>query len=470
MEPQDTDPATMLARRIALLAISLTSFLTPFMASSVNIALPGIAEHFQVSAVLLSWVATAYSLATAVFLVPFGTLADIYGRKRIYILGIVLYSLASGLCALAPSGPALIAARAGQGVGSAMIFGTGIAILTSIFPSEQRGQVLGINTAAVYIGLSAGPFLGGLLVGQWGWRSVFWINVPLGGIALLVTLCKVRGEWAGSPGAPFDLAGSAIYGIATVAAMYGLSLLPQPIGAWLILVGFAAGAAFVWQEGRIARPVLDLALFRGHRTFTLSSIAALINYAATSSVTFLLSLYLQYIKGMSPRQAGAVLIAQPILMAIFSPLAGRLSDHIEPRLIASAGMALTVVGLALLSALGEDTGLAYILGSLVILGLGFAFFSSPNTSAIMGSVERRYHGVASGMVGTMRLFGQMLSMGLAMLLFSLYMGRVQITPEYYGRFLQSVRTDWIISALLCLLGILASLARGRVQMPSMNRS
>ncbi|MBC7234776.1 MAG: MFS transporter [Chloroflexi bacterium] len=455
----DTSAST---RRIALIAISLTSLLTPLMASSVNVALPQIGQEFHMPAVLLSWVATAYSLASAVFLVPFGKVADIHGRKRIYIVGVAFYTAASVLCALAPSGPSLVICRVLQGIGGAMIFGTGIAILTSVYPPGQRGYVLGINTAVVYAGLSVGPFLGGLLVGQWGWRSVFWANVPLGLAALLFTLWKVEGEWAGSPGDSFDLRGSLLYGLAVIAVMYGFSQLPDLLGIGLIAAGLLIAGVFVWQEGHVERPVLDLRLFRTHRVFTLSSLAALVNYLATSSVTFLLSLYLQYIKGMSPQQAGATLITQPLIMATFSPLSGRLSDRIEPRIVASVGMVLTVVGLLLLTALGRETSLGYVLACQVVLGLGFALFSSPNVSAIMGSVERQFYGVASGMVGTMRLFGQTLSLGITMLLFALYIGRVQITSQHYDAFLLSARINFLVSALLCMGGVFASLARGRI--------
>ncbi|MBM3190933.1 MAG: MFS transporter, partial [Chloroflexi bacterium] len=238
------------SRRTALIAVSLTSFLTPFMASGVSLGLPGIGESFAMSAVLLGWVATSYTLAAAVFLVPLGKAADIHGRKRVYVLGTALYTLASALCALARSGAGLIVARALQGVGSAMIFGTGIAILTSVFPPEQRGYVMGINTAVTYGGLSAGPFLGGLLVGAWGWRSVFWSNVPLGVIAALFMARKVQGEWADAPSDSFDLLGSVAYGIAVVGGMYGLSRLPDLSGAALIAAAAAVGALFVWHERR----------------------------------------------------------------------------------------------------------------------------------------------------------------------------------------------------------------------------
>ncbi|MFH1086605.1 MAG: MFS transporter [Chloroflexota bacterium] len=458
------DEAT--TRRTALITVTLMSLATPFMVSGVNVALPRIGQEFGVSALLLSWLATAYSLAGAVFLLPAGKLADIHGRKRVFLVGTAVYAVASVLCASMRAVGPLIAARVVQGVGAAMLFATSTAILTSVFPAADRGRVLGYNVAAVYLGMSAGPFVGGLMVEAWGWRSVFWVNVPLSLLTLLFGLWKMKGEWAGSPDDRFDLAGSAIYGVAVVALMLGFSQLPALRGAGLIAAGLACGAAFFRWERRAAFPVLALGLLRGNRVFVLSSLAALTNYAATSSVTFLLSLYLQYAKGLTPRQAGTILIAQPIVQTILSPLAGRLSDRVGARNVASGGMAFTVTGLILLTFLRESTPIAYVVGCLLVLGFGFALFSSPNTSAIMGAVERRYYGMASSIVATMRLFGQMLSMGIAMILFALYMGQAQITPEYYGRFIASARTAFAISAVLCALGIVASLARNSGHPPA----
>ena len=209
------------------------------------------------------------------------------------------------------------------------------------------------------------------------------------------------------------------------------------------------------------QPVLDISLFVDNIVFRYSNLAALINYSATFAVTFLLSIYLQYIKGFTPEHAGLILVTQPIMQIIFSPLAGSLSDKAEPRVVASAGMAATAAGLVLLAFLGPNTALVFIVITLVVLGIGFGFFSSPNMNAVMSSVEKRFYGVASGTVGTMRLTGQMLSMGVAMLLFALYLGRVQITPEYYPIFLKCMKKAFVIFAALCFLGIIASIARGK---------
>jgi EmrB/QacA subfamily drug resistance transporter len=450
-------------KRSALIIASMSSFMTPFMLSSINIALPAIGNEFKTDAVLLSWVQTSYLLAAAVCLVPLGKLADIYGRKKIFMIGQFLLTLTSLLIAISVSASMLIVFRIFQGAGGAMVFATGIAILTSVYPPQERGKVLGISVAAVYIGLSCGPFFGGLLTQHFSWRSIFLIYVPVGLFLILLIIVRLKGEWTGAKGEKFDLSGSLIYGIAIVAIMYGISELPAISSIGLLIIGVLALSAFVNWEKKIQNPVFEVKLFIENQTFAFSCLAALINYSATFAVTFLLSLYLQYIKGFTPQVSGVVLISQPIIMAIFSPLAGRLSDKIEPRVIASMGMALTTVGLILLSFVGNNTVLVFIVISLMILGFGFALFSSPNMNAIMSSVDKRFYGIASGSVGTMRLLGQMLSMGIATLIFALFIGKAQITQDYYPALIQSIKAALIVFSCLCALGIYFSLYRGRLR-------
>jgi len=450
-------------KRAALIVATLGAFFAPFMGSSINIALPSIGSEFAMDAISLGWVATAYLLAAATFVVPFGRVADIYGRKRIYTCGVFIFTVSSLLLAISTSATMLISFRILQGIGGAMIVGTGVAILTSVFPADERGKALGVNVAAVYLGLSLGPFLGGLLTQHFGWRSIFLANVPLGMIILAFIFWKLKGDWAEAKGEKFDVAGSLIYSSMLIAIMYGLSLLPEMSGVWLILAGALGFVAFVRWEMKVESPVLNMNLFRNNTVFALSNLAALINYSATFAVSFLLSLYLQYIKGLSPQSAGVILVSAPVVQAIFSPLAGRLSDKIEPRIVASTGMGLTVVGLLFFTFLSEETSVGFIVAGLIILGFGFALFSSPNTNAVMGSVEKRVYGVASATLATMRQVGMMLSMGIVMFIFAMYIGRVQIIPEYYPLFLKSVNSAFIIFVILCFGGIFASLARGKIR-------
>jgi len=344
-----------------------------------------------------------------------------------------------------------------------MIFGTSIAILTSVFPPGERGKALGINVAAVYLGLSLGPFFGGFLTENLGWRSIFYINAVVGLIVIAMYTLKLKGEWAGAKDEKFDFPGSIVYGLSLVSLMYGFTLLPDRSGFLPIAGGILFFCIFVWIELRVKHPVLNIDLFLKNRIFAFSNLAALINYSATFAIAFLMSLYLQYIKGFGPQDAGLILVSQPVMMMLFSPFAGKLSDRVESRTIASIGMAITAIGLALFTTLNGETPLYFIVISLGLLGFGFALFSSPNTNAIMSSVEKRYYGVASATVGTMRLTGQMMSMGIAMLIFSMVIGKVQITPEYHPQFLSTIHIVFIIFAVLCFLGVFASLARGSVR-------
>jgi len=284
------------AKLSALIIASASSFLTPFMISSLNIALPAIGKEFKSDAVMLSWVATSYLLAAAVSLVPFGKLADIHGRKKIFLSGQIIVAVTSLLAAISVSTPMLIAFRVFQGIGGAMVFATGIAILTSVYPPRERGKVLGIAVTAVYIGLSCGPFFGGWLTQQFSWRSIFLFNLPLGAFIILLVVWKLKGEWTGAQDDRFDLAGSAIYAVAIMAIMYGITIIPSAASIWIIPAGLLGLFGFFQWERRVRYPVFEVNLFVENRTFSFSCLAALINYSATFAVAFLLSLYLQYIK------------------------------------------------------------------------------------------------------------------------------------------------------------------------------
>jgi EmrB/QacA subfamily drug resistance transporter len=450
-------------KRTALIVTAAASFLTPFAATSTNIALPSIGTDFAMNAVLLSWVPTAYLLSAAMFLLPFGRFADIYGRKRVFVYGIAIFTMGALLSGVARSAGGLILFRIVQGFGASMIFGTSVAIVTSIFTEGERGRALGINVASIYLGQTLGPFIGGLLTEHLGWRSVFLAIVPLGVFFLVIIPRVLKQEWAGARGDRFDWVGSLIYSLTLVAIMLGFSLLPRITAGLLIALGVGGVLAFILWEFRGKSPLLDIRLFRRNRVFAFSNLAALINFSATFAVSFLLSLFLQYIKGYTPLHAGSILIFQPVTQAIFSPFAGRLSDRIEPQFLSSIGMAFTAAGLLPLVFLKEETGLAYIIVCLLLLGFGIALFSSPNTNAIMSSVERRLYGIASGTTATMRVVGQMLSMGIATLIFALFLGPVPIHAASHPLFVKSVEVTFTAFTVLCIGGIFASLARGKLR-------
>ena len=461
--PPTTPSDLATAQRVALLVTVVGAFMSPFVGSSINVALPPIGAEFALDAVLLGWVPTAYLLTASICLLPLGRLADIYGRKRVFTLGVVVNVVCALLAASAPNGMLLILWRGLQGLGGAMMSGTAPAILASIYPPETRGKVLGWTVTAVYVGLSAGPFLGGLLTEYWGWRGLFLAVVPPGLVMFVLLRWWLPGEWAEARGQSFDAVGTAIYAVALAAVTYGLSLVPTPAGLAGVAVGLVALGLFVAWELRSPSPVLNVRLLRDNSAFAFANLAALTNYAATFAATFLLSLYLQYVRGMTPREAGVILVVQPIVMAAFSAPAGRLSDRLEPRLLTSTGMALTALGLFAFTRLDADTSMAFVIAIQVVLGLGFALFSSPNMNAAMSAVPRSYLGMASGLIGTMRGSGQMLSMALAMLVLAFYVGHVEITPAQHAPLLVALRVTFFISALVCCVGTAASLARANLR-------
>ena len=344
-----------------------------------------------------------------------------------------------------------------------MIFATGLALLTSVFPANMRGKVIGVNVAAVYVGLSVGPFFGGILTEYLSWRSVFAITVPPSILTWYFAVYQLPGEWADAQGEKLDLFGSVLYGVAITLIMVGLSTLPSTYSIVAMTTGVGVLIGFVRWELRIEHPVVSIEMFTHNRAFSFSSLAAFIHYASTFAVTFYMSFFLQYIKGLDPTYAGLVLVSQPAMMALFSPVAGALSDRIEHRKVASLGLALTATGLFFLSRVHSDTTIWHVVAVLLFLGFGYALFSSPNMNAIMSSVERRHFGLASGAVSSMRLLGMMFSMGIAALIFSLYMGRAVITPDLYPVFIKCLDVSFTIFSALCVVGIGASLARGKVR-------
>lgn len=443
----------------------LTSFMGPFLISSVNIALPEIQQAFGADAVGLSWIATAYLLAMAATLVPVGKMADRWDRVRLFALGLAVLVLAALASAMAPSMNVLIITRVFQGIGAAMVVTTGMPILLGVFPSRERGRVIGLYVAAVYLGLAVGPLAGGLLTQHGSWRLIFVTVAPLNLLALFLTLRFLPRQTVEPDRHPFDVTGTLLYALSLILVVYGASRLPAHFAGVLMGSGSIGLIGFVFWELRTPDPVFAVRLFTANRVFAFSSLAALINYSATFAVTFLMSLYLQYIQGLPPHGAGLILVAQPIVQALFSPLAGRLSDRIEPSLLASTGMAVTAAGLVALTTLAQTTPLIHILGVLLALGLGFALFSSPNMNAIMGAIDQRHYGTASGVVATMRLLGQMTSMAIATLVFAIVIGPNKILPPVYPQFLASVRICFVISAGLCFGGIFFSVYRGRLRPP-----
>jgi EmrB/QacA subfamily drug resistance transporter len=445
--------------KFVLLAVTTTSsFLNPLMGAAVNVALPKIGSDLSMSAAGLSWVSMSFLLSSSVFLVPFGKVSDSWGRKKMFLYGNILFAFSSIFCALSVSSGMLIIGRLFQGLSAAGIFATNMAILISAFEPHERGKMIGLNVTAVYIGLSISPVLGGFLTDTLGWRSLFFINAGTVALIVIAVLLKIKEEWSVPSDKKFDFTGSLIYMISVSVLMYGFAHLPDTAAVILTLSGITGVAVFVRYELKLENPVLDMQLFFKNRLFAYSNLSAFINYAATFAITFVLSLYLQYVKGLTPREAGTILITQPVIMAIVSSFSGRMSDKKDPRILASIGMGICTVGLFLLSFISKETGYPFIVSALMILGFGFGMFSSPNTNSVMSSVDKSLLSLASATVSTMRTTGMMFSMAVAALSVHVFLGDQKISSGNLDAFMFSVKTVLIVFTFFCAAGIFTSLA------------
>lgn len=452
-------------KQITLVAIvAFTSFMSTFLISSVNIALPAIEKDFGLDAVTLSWVVTAFLLSTAMFLLPIGRWGDLTGIRRIYKIGMVIFTVSSLLSGFAVSGYWLIFFRFLQGIGAAFNSTTGAAILVTAFLPQHRGRVLGIAVSAVYLGLAFGPFFGGFLTQYLGWRSIFFFSSGFGFLVTIVAfLFLEKDNVAKLTGKKMDLKGAFFYMLGLVALTYGSARIPALQGWVVMSTGIVLLVVFWMLETNSPMPVLETKLFTGNRLFAFSNLAALINYSATFSIIFLLSLYLQKVKGLAPRDAGLILVAQPIVMAVFSPFTGRLSDRIQPRYLATIGMTMCTLGLAAFSFLSESTSISFIVFLLFWVGLGFALFSSPNMNTIMSSVQKTQLGLASGSASTMRVVGQIVSMTIATIFFAVLFQKQAVEEVSNLLFLKALKLGFISSSIIAVSGIYFSFSRGRME-------
>ncbi|WP_421861907.1 MFS transporter [Motiliproteus sp.] len=454
------------ARWLALISVCLSLMVTSLTLSAASIAIPAIADQLQASAVMVSWIPTALLWGSIVLMLPAGRVADIVGRKRVYLVGVTLFSISSLLIFTVGSIEALLGLRVMQGLSSSMVFGSGLAVVGSVFPPKARGQALGFAASSVYLGLTAGPLIGGWLTELYGWRSVFWMPIPLTVLALLLVALFLKGEWKSETPERLDWVGSLLFAAWVSAAFLGISGLPEPESIALVGLGGALLWWFIRHQNRVEYPLIRLQVLRQNRLLRRSIKASLFMYGANFPIVFLLSLYLQYIQSMSPSEAGQLILIETLVMMVLAPLAGRLSDRFEARIISTLGCLCFAFGFGLLIWLQMDTSKLFIVIALAILGLGFGLFSTPNNSAVMGAVPRSRMGIASAMLSLSRTLGNLVGTALVMMLISWSIGEVAIEPEQYPQLLWVVKTSLALSGLAALAACYYSFTRGSVHQPA----
>jgi len=467
-------------RRWELLALtSIGAFMAPLDGSIVSVALPVMSPDLGLTFAASMWVQAAYLLATAVLLIPMGRLADQHGRVRFYLIGITVFTAGSLLAALSMNGAWLITSRVIQGGGAALMVATSAAIVTAVFPPQERGRALGINVMAVYIGLSVGPPLGGILADTLGWRSIFLINLPIGLIVLAWGWMMLPRSERAQDASRVDVAGSTLLGVFLISLLVPLTFAPEwgwaaPLTLGLLALAVVSLAGFVVVERRVDSPVLDLDLLVHNRLFAAANTAALLNYMALFAIGLLTAIFLEVVQDRSAAVTGWLMLSQPLLMAVLSPFSGRLSDRIGSRVLATGGMVTIAFGMVLLAAMPTTAPVWQVAGNLAIVGLGMAAFSAPNTSAVMGSVRRDQLGVASAFLGTMRTAGMALSVALLGGIAASQLGRLGgrllfthggdgaggLAAQAVSGYAQGYRYAMLTGAVLALAGAGISLTRG----------
>ena len=433
--------------------------MTTFNASSLNLSIPSIEADFGVSAQLIGWVVTTYSLACVAFSIPFGRLADMTGRVRIMRAGTAIFAASALATVLAPNFAVFLACRFMQGVGGSIIFATSNAILISVYPPEERGKVLGLSVAATYTGLSTGPVVGGFMNGVFGWQSIMLATGIFSVIPLAASIARVSNDEPVEKGGRYDYVAAVLYMASLVSFLYGLSNITNgKVYLALIVLGLAIGAYFVRYELKAENPVLKISLF-ANKGFTFSNLAAFMNYASTFAVTYYMSIYLQLVKGMTSQSAGLVMLLMPLVQAVLSPSAGKLSDKHSPYKLSSFGMGLCAAGLLVACTSSVDTPIWIIYAMLAVMGLGFAIFSSPNTNAIMSAVDDADRSSASSISSTMRTAGQTTGMAILTIITGVIMGSMSLNDAPLETIVRVMHTSFIVFSGVCFIGIFISLQR-----------
>ena len=445
----------------AFAGLAVGAFMGPFDGSMVNSMLPILTRDLGVDIATTEWILIIYMLIQSGLMLSFGRLGDLRGHKLIYVGGLVVFMVGSVLSSLAPTPALLVAARAVTALGSAAMWANSAAILTHAFPSAQRGRALGLQSMMVQLGNSFGPPIGGLVAGTLGWRAIFWVSVPVTLVALVLSLRFIQHDEPSGRGERFDVAGAAVYVLGLTAVLVGLNQghawgwgSPGVLGC--LTLGLALLAGFAVIESRVTSPMLDLALFR-ERAFASPVVTAVLNFVCTSTIVFLLPLYLLLGRGLAPAEAGLILVTQPLVMASVTLVSGALSDRIGSRLPATLGMLILSLGLFLLSRVDVATPLPLLVATLVTIGVGVGLFNAPNSSAVMGGVPSSRRGVAAAILSTARTLGNTLGLGLAGAIFTTVLaGRELTTPTVV---VQAVSAGFVTASALALLGAVTSAAR-----------
>ena len=441
--------------------IALSQFASAFMFSGVAVTLPAMGAELAAGGVALGLVETLYMGAGAALLLPVGKLADATDKNTLFKVGLLLFAASSLAIGFMPSIWTIIGLRLVQGVASALMVATGIAILTDYAPLERRGQAYGISIGAIYMALGTGPLIAGLITEHFGWRWVYFASFAPLVVSYVLVRIFLKSQWR-TPSTPIDLQGSAVIVASVMALIFGSAFLGQsPLGYGLIALGLALAIAFFAIVEKSKDPLINLKEVRANRQFTTALMIQFLVYSAALSTSFLFSIYLQAVRGFGADTAGFILVVGPALMALIAPISGRLADRYPPDLLAGSGVCCVFASTVLATRIEADTGLAYVLAILIAQGVGYALFSSPNMAIVMKSVTRDKTSVASALAAKMRSLGMVFSMIVVMVILSFQIGTDAVVTRK-SEFVTVMEVSYIVFSSLTGLGVWLAF-RGRIQ-------
>lgn len=448
-----------------MLVVSIGTFMATLDASIVNLALPILRNYFNTDIATTEWVMLSYLLTITTLLLTLGRLSDMYGRKPMFMAGLLIFTLGSGLCSLSATAGQLIAFRVVQGLGAAMLMANSLSIITDVFPHTERGKALGLMGTVVSIGYITGPALGGFLIGWVGWQSIFYINIPIGLFGTVYAWKTLKSDQLHC-GQKFDIKGAILMFLSIISLVLAITRgqvlgwgSPAIIGLSLLFAVFLVG--FVMVEKRADQPMVELSLFR-NRPFSASNASAFLSFTAMFAVILLMPFYMEGILGYSPGHMGMVFVAIPLVMALVAPVSGWISDRTNSFLLSSIGMAISCMALLLLGNLDQNASFFDIVVIMGMIGLGMGLFQSPNNSIIMGSVPKERLGIAGGMLAMVRNLGMVTGIAISgAVLTSSIQSNQAAGLVYEAAFLGGFHDAFMVAAVICSVGVITSLMRGK---------
>ncbi|MDO5848822.1 MAG: MFS transporter [Methanobrevibacter sp.] len=436
---------------VVIIITSITTFFVAYISSAISIVLPTMAVFFKMDNVMQNWISLIYLLVIATFSILAGTFSKRHGLKKSLLIGVVIFLLGSILSGISTSSLFIIASRAIEGLGAAFIYVSGTAMIVEAVDESLRGTALGINLASFYVGLTIAPFLGGFLSNNYGWQSIFYIQVPFLLIAIFLIIFEIKQDWVRDKSTSVNFKSLTLISIAIFVMMYGFTILNQIEGIALIIIGLVCFYLSFKQKN----PVFKLDLFKNIK-FLSSNIASLTSYIGIYVLTYVLNYHFQYIMGYSAEMSGALLVIGPLVMTFSAVIAGRLSDKRNPEVIAMAGIFIVLISMIMITLIFKNTPLDYIILAMVIYGVGYGLFASPNTKVIMSSLPSKYNDYASSAVSTSKYVGKTLSLALFTVIFAIVMGNVVISSTNYGLLILSSQITCGICTVFCFISFVAT--------------